>query len=283
LQDFSTPAPSFWISRPGPVRDSVYQAIRSFERQEDTRKMIRATWIFAAALAGLSLHAGSIPITNPSFETVVNASGCSSGNTMFGGEFISTVYLGSGCVNADPLNGTWTPSGDVGVWAPTTSYYPSVPDGTNVGFTNDGSLSQILGSSLGLGTYTLSLYIGSRCDSHPLTNYNVELLAGGNLIGSDSSNPTILSELACGDKTIGSFVLDTLVIPVPSSPFVGDPLEIVLSSIDNGDMGIGDDFQAAYDAVSLNYSGGSSSAPEPASWLVTAAGLALVARRRYSK
>ncbi len=245
--------------------------------------MIRATWILAAAVAGLPLSAGPVSITNPSFETVVNAAGCSSNNTLTAGAFISTDALGSGCVNADPLNGTWTPSGDVGVWAPGTGFYPSVPNGQNVAFTNDGSLSQILGSNLALGTYTLSIYIGSRCDSHPLTNYNVELLAGGNIIGSDSDNASILSDLACGNKTVGSFALDTLVIPVASSPLVGDPLEILISSVDNGDMGVGDDFQAAYDAVALNYSTASSNVPEPVSWLLTAAGLAIVLRRRYSK
>src|SRR5271167_4891059 len=127
--------------------------------------------------------ASVVPIINSGFETVANVPGCSSSNTLNPGAFIGPVL---GCNGApplvpDPFVGTWSVSGgngDVGAWAPGTTYYPGgVPDGTTVAFANNGSLSQVLTSNAGLGTYTLTLSVGGRCDVG-IGNYTVQLLAG---------------------------------------------------------------------------------------------------------
>jgi hypothetical protein len=221
-------------------------------------------FVLAGALGAIPIHASSIAINNPSFETVANVAGCSSSNTLVLGEFISTDNLGSGCVYADPFNGTWAVSGDVGVWAPSTTFYPGgVPNGESVAFTNNGSVSQILGSTAQLGGYTLSLDIGGRCDV-PNTNYTVELLAGATVIASDNNSKVPLLATPSGSGC-GTFVADTLSGNV-TAPLVGQALEMVLSS-----AGSNDTSQATFDALSLTFQGSSSSTPEPGSL-----GLALV-------
>ena len=206
-------------------------------------------FVLAGALAAIPIRASSIAINNPSFETVVNATGCSASNTLIAGEFISTDNLGSGCVNADPFNGTYTVSGDVGVWAPGTTFYPAgVPNGESIAFTNNGSISQILTSTAQLGGYTLSLEIGGRCDV-PINNYTVELLAGATVIASDS-NSKVSSLATPSGSGCGTFVADTLSGNV-TAPLVGEALEIVLSS-----TGSSDTSQAAFDALSLGFQDG---------------------------
>ncbi len=222
--------------------------------------------------------ASSVPINNPSFETVANVSPCSSGNALAPGEFISTQPLGSGCVSSDPFAGTWTvnPSEDVGVWAPGTAFYPSgVPDGESVAFVNNGSISQVLsGSTAGLGTYTLSLSIGGRCDV-PITNYAVSLFAGSTLIASDNSSlvPSLAQPAGSG---CGTFVLDTLT-GATSSSLVGDPLEIVLSA-----TGSNNTSQAAFDDVTLNFQSASAT-PEPGTLALLGSGLLGLAHRLRRK
>lgn len=222
---------------------------------------LSAVLVLTGSIAAVPAVASSISITNPSFETVANVSGCSSSNTLVSGEFISTDFLGSGCQYSDPFNGTWTVSGDVGVWYPgASSYYPSgAPDGTNIAFANNGSISQTLSSATAqLGTYTLTVDIGGRCGTAPINNYTVELFAGSNMIASDSSNSLVPSLTGSG---CGNFLLDTLTGNVTGS-LVGEPLKIVLSA-----TGSGDTTQAAFDDVTLNFQS-AATVPEPSSALL---------------
>jgi hypothetical protein len=224
---------------------------------------LSAVLVLLGSIAAVPAAATVVPISNPSFETVNTAYGCTTGSSLNLDAFIATVYLGSSCSGADPFAGTWSVSGVVGVWHPGTEFYPlGVPDGTNVAFTNEGSISQILsGSMVGLGTYTLGVYIGGRCDSHPINNYTVTLLAGGSTpIASDSS--TLV-------PSCGTFVLDTL-SGTTNSSLVGESLEIVLSSTNlPGDT---DHYQAAFDKVSLDFQPAATT-PEPASFFLMGSGL----------
>ena len=228
-------------------------------------------FILAGVLSTLPIHAGSIPITNPGFQTVANVTGCSAGNTLFANQFISTTNLGSGCQSADPFNGTWSVTGDVGVWFPSTgSPYPSgAPSGTNVGFLDSGSISQILSSTVALGTYTLGVYIGGRCDI-PINNYMVQLLAGGSTVIASDSNSLVPSLTGSG---CGTFMHDTLTGTVSNGALVGENLKIVLSA-----TGSNDTTQTAAASIVIDFQELPPSVPEPATWVLTALGVGVLLR-----
>jgi hapalindole biogenesis HpiC1 cyclase-like protein/PEP-CTERM motif-containing protein len=246
---------------------------------------LSAVLVLLGLMAAVPATASVVSINNPSFETVETTAGCTTGSKLNPGSFISTQPLGSGCVGSDPFAGTWTvnPSEDVGVWYPRSPEYPSgAPDGTNVAFVNNGSISQILGGSTGtagLGTYTLTVDIGGRCvaNSAPITNYKVELFAGGTAIASDNSSlvPSLASPSGHG---CGTFVLDTLTGNVTSGSLVGQPLKIVLSA-----TGSGNTTQAAFDDVTLNFQS-SATTPEPGTLTLLGSGLlGLVHRLRRNR
>ena len=219
--------------------------------------------LFTAGPAAASV----VSINNASFETVDTTVGCTTGGSLNPGAFIATQFLGSFCVSSDPFAGTWSVSGVVGVWYPSFPYYPSgAPDGTNVAFANNGSISQILSGSTGtagLGSYTLSAFIGGRCDV-PITNYTVQLFAGSAPIASDSN--TLVPSLAPG-AGCGKFVLDTLTGNVTSSSLVGQSLEIVLSA-----TGTNNTSQATFDDVTLTFQPAATT-PEPGTLTLLGSGL----------
>jgi hypothetical protein len=97
--------------------------------------------------------AGTITITNPSFEADFLTNG--DWNYSVAGWILS----GSG--------GTWNPGG----------YYPgSVPNGANVAWTQDASLSQTLSDIIQAGYhYTLAAYVGKF--STAAVNYYIQLVA----------------------------------------------------------------------------------------------------------
>jgi hypothetical protein len=233
------------------------------------------------SLAGLLGAAGAtaspIAITNASFETVtVNAAtaGCTAGGSLIVGDYIDNVSnfgQGNGCVTDQPLPGWTLTNGDGGATAIGVMPYfvTGLPDGTTAGFTQrDAVISQTLSAVLGAGTYTFSVYIGSRGDNLPLTGYTIELLAGGTVIGSshDAVNPAA-----------GHFLQDSVTVNASAgNPLIGQALGIELFSDGDG--------QAIFDLASLDYVPAATSAPEPSSILLGAPMLAagLWLRRRRS-
>ncbi len=162
-----------------------------------------------------------ITITNPSFEA----------NALTNGSFITSA---SG----------WTTSGggSAGTFNPSTSNFTSGDgtDGANVGYTNNGSLTQVLSTNFDSSrSYSLLVDVGRRIEM-PAVNYTVQLLAGGTVIATRTGTTG-----APGTWT-------TVALDVSGASFNalnGQPLSIVLSS---------DASQASWDNVRLRATGGSS-------------------------
>jgi hypothetical protein len=252
-------------------------------------------FIVAGALAACQIQAAPLAIINPSFE-FVDSTGCSGNNklTAGSGNFIDSgqQYV-AGCVDATPFGNVagssgWSVSGpDAGALAPATLQYnplSRIPDGTTVAFINTGSIFQVLSSTLQAGTYSLSVFIGSRNDGAPLGPYTVELLAGSTVIASDSNDLTV---------PVNSFVKDTnpglTVNILPGDPNLGAHLEILFSASEpGGGPPALPTNQADFDQVTLDFQPAQSSVPEPGSMFLCSAGAAAILlralhRRRLGK
>lgn len=277
------------IAVPGPV--SVAKCTRGSSMNASFGYLARlsAVLVLLASIAAIPTVAGPVTIDYPNFGYVANCAGVSTLHTLAQGalSFISTIGLGSGCVNLDPFAGTWSVTNDVGVWNPGASiYYPSgTPGGNNIAFANNGSIYQVLSSAVALGTYTLTVEIGGRCYDAPINNYTVELLAGGStVIASDSSNSSILS--GTSGLNCGNFVLDTI-SGTTNNSLVGEPLEIVLSAIGTGPL----DIYGNYDASQVTFTDvtldGPSAIPEPSTLTLFGSGLLAMAylfrRKRFGQ
>jgi hypothetical protein len=208
-----------------------------------------AVWLNAQTQA----QADPIPITNPGFEDPA----------------VSTL-------NNGPITG-WTITGNgAGVWninnSPLGFWTVPAPEGNQIAYVSgnlppfsSASISQVLSATLQDGTvYTLTGQVG-----HPIgfgstagTIYTVALLAGDNVLASLSDT---------GPE--GSFTDFSLMFDSTGSPFVGQALQIQLSS---------NQPQTGFDAIGLDASptgggGGASANPEPGSLtLVEIASLVLV-------
>jgi hapalindole biogenesis HpiC1 cyclase-like protein len=128
-------------------------------------------------------------------------------------------------------------------------------DGNIVAFTNVGSISQTLGTSLAADTiYKLSVLIGDRLDgANGIGNYTIALNAGSTPLCSfsgSSSSPSI---------TAGTFADETCSFQ-SGSVFPSGHLSIVLT---------GGSAQVDFDKVSLT----TTSVPEPSSLVLTGSGL----------
>jgi hypothetical protein len=120
-----------------------------------------------------------------------------------------------------------------------------VPDGNQVAYSNGGTIAQTLSAVLQPNTrYTLSAYIGRRKVLTFPAN-NIRLLAGGNLVSSNSVTPAAGTfERVTVSYTSGGI----------DDPLIGKPLEIYLSSFGA---------QANFDNVTLD----ASPIPEPSAIL----------------
>jgi len=238
---------------------------------------LSAVLVLLGSIAAIPSMAQTVTIINPSFEFVDNVSGCSSGNVLDSLSFLGPTFYSGGCVDSTPFgtvagSSGWTVTGpDAGVlnWS---SLFVSIPDGTNVAYINTGTIFQTLGTDAAVGTYTLSLDVGGRCD-HPINNYTVELLAGTNPIATD--NGSLVSSLT-GAGQCAHFLTDTLIANVTSStPGLGDPLEIMLSASEpGGPPPILPTAQANFDQVTLD---GPSAIPEPSTLTLFGSGLLAMA------
>src|SRR5260221_1952552 len=94
------------------------------------RSKLFVSCAFAAilVLAAAPAWADSVPVANASFEN---------SNTL-------GIPFSGGPYNLGPIPG-WTTTGIAGSWAPNSSEFSSLPNGSIVAVTNGGSISQDLG------------------------------------------------------------------------------------------------------------------------------------------
>lgn len=164
----------------------------------------------------------------------------------------------------------WTILGDVGAWninaAALGFWTVPAPEGNQVatlvgvGVPGPATLSQIVGVLAADTTYTLSGMVGHPIGFSGGTIYTAQLLAGGNLLATTS-----------GTGPEGSFISFGVLFNSTGSPYVGMPLEVVLSS---------SQAQTAFDAIALESDEAGTPVPEPASIMLFTLGLSAVLRTR---
>ncbi len=113
--------------------------------------VLLTAFVLLFVIGGGTARADSVPITNPSFESLAGplTSGCGPGCFFNGGPIIGWTI-----VNGGPFQ--------------PGAFLPTIPDGSLVAFANaTGSISQTLtgNSVLGDSLYTLSLFVGNRTDN----------------------------------------------------------------------------------------------------------------------
>lgn len=107
-----------------------------------------------------------IAVTNPGFEDNVLGNGSLTGN----------------------ING-WTLSGGGGgaYNPPASEFVDEAPQGVNVAFSNEATISQIISEVLQEGyVYALIVEVGDRLSTYNIPDYTIELRAGGNVLASDT-------------------------------------------------------------------------------------------------
>ena len=162
-------------------------------------------------------------------------------------------------------------SEDGGHWYPPATAYPSgAPDGTSIAWLNNdtplpsATYSQVLGSTLEQGTYTLRAKVGQRLAGTAYAGYDIQLLAGGVPLVTETD---VLSGIT---PALGTFSDVELSFVAPSGHAqLGQPLEIFFTSRSIGAQTNFDDFSLDFQAAL---------APEPSTFLLFAmAVLAIVA------
>jgi hypothetical protein len=216
-----------------------------------TRFAVGLFVVLFVAVGGM--WAGIVPITNPSFEL--------------------PAQTPPGPVLFAPTGWTVTGSPD-GAFLPPAGTWPSLPQGTQAGYSNGQIVSQILTTDIAPNTtYTLSVWVSTRTTTGDVFNPTIELLDGSTpIITMTTSTPGLpMPVFVPPDGTNGYYTWVDWVGTYTSGPTVdGDPLEISLGA---------SAAQSDFDEVSL-YTG----TPEPAMFALVGAGLlGLVTRRRFAK
>ena len=209
---------------------------------------MKKTFLTAVAvLFALSAMAGAITINNPGFEDPVLSDGA-----------WTYDYIGWN-TSADEWVGTWNPDPDGAIYY---GYGGNAPEGQNVGWaaasdTDALGFGQILAETLTADTtYTLTVEVGNNF-YYAWNGYQVQLLAGGNLLAEDDNTLTIASD---------TFETSTVTYTSGASVTPGQALEIrLLAKVGTG--------EANFDNVQL--------IPEPATMgLLGLGALALIRRKR---
>ena len=109
--------------------------------------------------------------------------------------------------------------GNGGAYNPRANdFLAPIPDGSNTAYSNGGGFSQVLSTNLEADKlYTLTVDIGDRTNTN-LSDFSVELLAGGNLLASGTNSDVFVPSGGFGTL---SFSFDS-----SSSGLIGESLEI---------------------------------------------------------
>lgn len=212
----------------------------------------------------------SIPIANPSFEAVTgnNPAFFDSNGNLLGGHYtigLNQPHDSTGLATITPIPG-WQASGGSGTinFNGTGKVSPPATDGNNVAWANGylaahGSLTQELAATYQAGlTYTLMVDTDSFTYL-PHTDYSINLYAGKTLVAG-GINPTPL--------TPGTFITASINASIDaSSPFVGQPISIVLANAGNPPAGN----TVAFDNVRLISQ--VTTVPEPSTWALFTLGV----------
>lgn len=207
-------------------------------------KKIASIALLASAFGSCIAQADQINILNSSFEGTVLSNGAYT---------VGTVK-------------DWTVTGSSGTWNPLDNLPQGPTDGVNVGYSNAGSLSQVLSATLAANTtYTLSVDLLNRNDGYPNVSSTLELYAGNNLLS---------SSVVTGGLAGKSFVQSLTFSMGASGSYLGQNLMISLTS---------KGAQSDWDNVKLT---AVTAVPEPETYAMLLAGLGLmggIARRRNKK
>lgn len=205
------------------------------------------TSVAAAMLFAGQASATTISVPNYSFEMPSTGSYTVDNITDWGGY---------------PASGQW------GVQLSTTAQYPGgVPDGSQFAYTNNSGiyLSDAAFSAANLlqvGTYVLTVDVGSRLDFAFTGNADVRLFAGA----------TEVADTLASAPTAGTFELATVTYVVAAgNPYIGDSLGIELDGQAAGGSG-----QVNWDLVTLNFEAPLSATPLPAALPLFVGGLGLM-------
>jgi hypothetical protein len=212
-----------------------------------TRRNAFATLVGLMLLVGTEVSAAPIPITNPGFEDPAMPDGAFTVGTITG------WVVGTGA--------------EQGVFNPTTGQIPVVPEGSQVGYSNGGSITQALSANLTANTqYNLSVQVGHRSECCGEPTFTIELLAGATTLTSAPINYVLLTPGA------PFITLNAPYFASPADAHLGEQLSIRLSS--SGP-------QSDFDNVILDASTVGTRVPEPSTFLLLGSGvLALVVRSR---
>jgi len=167
---------------------------------------------------------------------------------------------------------SWTVTGSAGAYLPPSSAWDSLPGAPQVGWSNGGTLTQILTSDLlGGETYTLSVWVSERINPTFTFTPVIELLAGSTPI--ITMNATTQAGNLPQENVDGTYTwvewTGTYTSPA-SGGLDGQPLEVLLGA---------SSIQSDFDSVTLDAE--PVTTPEPAMFSLIGAGLlGLVARTR---
>ena len=198
-----------------------------------------------------------------------------SGSSASSISILNASFENPSCGVSAPISCTpadWTVTvGTADAFLPAGTAWDSIPDGSQVAWSNGGTLTQILAATITPDTtYTLSVWVSQRWEAGSFLP-EIQLLGGSTpLFIMNNSNPGGSAPTKNNDGTY-NWVDWTMSWTSPSSgPAIGQTLGIVLGS---------DGIQTDFDDISLT-----ASVPEPAAIVLVSAGLfALVTRRRLAK